>query len=112
MHCIPNAGGLGLIPGQGTKIPHATGLLSPCDTMKTHRSQREKKKMRDKQGMMMVKAQSMSSGLGVHWKLGQPQACEFQGISVQRQCLEGEFGYQKGMPCIEEGKRPREPVTF
>ena len=26
--CI--AGGVGSIPGQGTKIPHATGHLSPC----------------------------------------------------------------------------------
>ena len=23
--CASNAGGMGLIPGQGTKIPHATG---------------------------------------------------------------------------------------
>ena len=27
-----NAGDMGLIPGQGTKIPHATGQLSPCAT--------------------------------------------------------------------------------
>ena len=25
-----NAGDAGSIPGQGTKIPHATGQLSPC----------------------------------------------------------------------------------
>ena len=25
-----NAGHVGLIPGRGTKIPHATGQLSPC----------------------------------------------------------------------------------
>ena len=25
-----NAGDAGLIPGQGTKLPHATGQLSPC----------------------------------------------------------------------------------
>ena len=27
-----NAGDMGLIPGQGTKIPHAAGQLSPCAT--------------------------------------------------------------------------------
>ena len=27
-----NAGDVGLIPGQGTKIPHATGQLSPRAT--------------------------------------------------------------------------------
>ena len=27
-----NAGDAGLIPGQGTKIPHAAGQLSPCAT--------------------------------------------------------------------------------
>ena len=27
-----NAGDAGLIPGWGTKIPRATGQLSPCDT--------------------------------------------------------------------------------
>ena len=27
-----NAGDMGLIPGQGTKIPHAMGQLSPCGT--------------------------------------------------------------------------------
>ena len=27
-----NAGDMGSIPGQGTKIPHATGQLSPCAT--------------------------------------------------------------------------------
>ena len=27
-----NAGGTGSIPGQGTKIPHAAGQLSPCAT--------------------------------------------------------------------------------
>ena len=27
-----NAGDAGLIPGQGTKIPRATGQLSPCAT--------------------------------------------------------------------------------
>ena len=27
-----NAGDTGSIPGQGTKIPHATGQLSPCTT--------------------------------------------------------------------------------
>ena len=27
-----NAGDMGLIPGQGTKIPHAEGQLSPCAT--------------------------------------------------------------------------------
>ena len=27
-----NAGDVGLIPGQGTKIPHAAGQLSPCAT--------------------------------------------------------------------------------
>ena len=27
-----NAGDTGLIPGQGTKIPHAVGQLSPCAT--------------------------------------------------------------------------------
>ena len=27
-----NAGGMGSIPGQGTKIPHAAGQLSPCAT--------------------------------------------------------------------------------
>ena len=25
-----NVGDMGLIPGQGTKIPHAVGQLSPC----------------------------------------------------------------------------------
>ena len=28
----PNAGDAGLILGRGTKIPHATGQLSPCAT--------------------------------------------------------------------------------
>ena len=28
-----NAGDAVLIPGQGTKIPHATGQLSPCSTI-------------------------------------------------------------------------------
>ena len=28
-HLPPNAGDTGLIPGQGTKIPHAMGQLSP-----------------------------------------------------------------------------------
>ena len=27
-----NAGDMGLIPGPGTKFPHATGQLSPCGT--------------------------------------------------------------------------------
>ena len=27
-----NAGDMGSIPGQGTKIPHAAGQLSPCAT--------------------------------------------------------------------------------
>ena len=27
-----NAGDVGLIPGQGTKIPHAARQLSPCTT--------------------------------------------------------------------------------
>ena len=27
-----SAGDAGLIPGQGTKIPHAAGQLSPCTT--------------------------------------------------------------------------------
>ena len=27
-----NAGDAGSIPGQGTKIPHASGQLSPCNT--------------------------------------------------------------------------------
>ena len=27
---LSNPGGAGLIPGQGTKIPHASGQLSPC----------------------------------------------------------------------------------
>ena len=27
-----SAGNAGLIPGQGTKIPHAAGQLSPCAT--------------------------------------------------------------------------------
>ena len=27
-----NAGDMGSIPGGGTKIPHATGQLSPCTT--------------------------------------------------------------------------------
>ena len=27
-----NAGNVGLTPGQGTKIPHAAGQLSPCTT--------------------------------------------------------------------------------
>ena len=47
--CTPNAGGLGLIPGQGTNVPHATGLLSPCETMKIQRSQRKKKKKNERQ---------------------------------------------------------------
>ena len=29
-----NAGDTGLILGRGTKIPHATGQLSPCTAMK------------------------------------------------------------------------------
>ena len=29
-----NAGDTGLIPGRGTKIPHAAGQLSPCSTTK------------------------------------------------------------------------------
>ena len=30
---LPSSGGdVGLIPGWGTKIPHATGQLNPCDT--------------------------------------------------------------------------------
>ena len=33
-----NLGDVGLIPGQGTKIPHATGQLSPCTTMKAQHS--------------------------------------------------------------------------
>ena len=52
-----NAGDMGLIPGQGTKIPHALGQLSPCtatreasspqvlsphSTRKTHTLQLEK----------------------------------------------------------------------
>ena len=28
----PNAGGMGSIPGQGTKIQHAAEQLSPCTT--------------------------------------------------------------------------------
>ena len=37
-----NAGDMGSIPGQGTKIPHATGQLSPrpTTTESTHRSKR------------------------------------------------------------------------
>ena len=30
---LSNAGHTGSIPGQGTKIPHATGQLSPCTTI-------------------------------------------------------------------------------
>ena len=72
--------GAGFDPGQGTNVPHATGLLSPCETMKIQRSQRKKKKkMRDKQGMMMGKAHHMSCGFGVHWKLGQPQGMWIPG---------------------------------
>ena len=32
------AGDMGSIPGQGTKIPHAEGRLSPITTTKTHHS--------------------------------------------------------------------------
>lgn len=28
--CTSNAGGTGLIPGQGTKMPHAAGQLGQC----------------------------------------------------------------------------------
>ena len=31
-----NAGDAGSIPGQGTKIPHAAGLLSPCTSTREH----------------------------------------------------------------------------
>ena len=31
-----NAGDVGLIPGRGTKIPHAAGQLSPCATTRAH----------------------------------------------------------------------------
>jgi len=30
-----NAGDMGSIPGVGTKIPHASGQLNPCDTMES-----------------------------------------------------------------------------
>ena len=35
-----NAGDVGLIPGGGTKIPHAAGQLSPCATTREPKSQR------------------------------------------------------------------------
>ena len=35
-----NAGDSGLIPGGGTKIPHAVGQLSPSAAMKTQCSQK------------------------------------------------------------------------
>ena len=38
-----NAGDMGLIPGRGTKIPHATEQLSPRATAETRRSQIFKK---------------------------------------------------------------------
>ena len=38
-----NAGDVGSIPGQGTKIPHATGQLSPCATTTEPTSTREEK---------------------------------------------------------------------
>ena len=34
-----NVGDMGLIPGQGTKIPHALGQLSLCTARKTQCSQ-------------------------------------------------------------------------
>ena len=46
---ISNAGDAGSIPGQGTKIPHATGLLSPRATTTTKTTTREKPKHRDKE---------------------------------------------------------------
>ena len=38
-----NLGDAGSIPGQGTKIPHAAGQLSPCTTMKAQHSQNTNK---------------------------------------------------------------------
>ena len=35
-----NAGDVGLIPGRGIKIPHATGQLSPCTVEPTHHNKR------------------------------------------------------------------------
>ena len=34
----PNTGDRGSIPSQGTKIPHATGQLSPCATTREART--------------------------------------------------------------------------
>ena len=39
-----NAGDMGSIPGQGTKIPYAMGQLSPCATIKISCNQINKNK--------------------------------------------------------------------
>ena len=39
-----NAGDVGLIPGWGTKMPHALGQLILCMATKTQGSQKKKKK--------------------------------------------------------------------
>ena len=44
-----NAGDVGSIPGQGTKIPHAKGLLSPRATNTTKTATKEKPKRHDEE---------------------------------------------------------------
>ena len=39
---LSNAGGKGLIPGWGIKIPHVVGYLNPRTTMKIQQSQNKK----------------------------------------------------------------------
>ena len=43
-----NAGDVGSIPVQGTKIPHAVGQLSLHATPKTQHSQKRRKKKKEK----------------------------------------------------------------
>ena len=52
-----NVGGMGLNPGQGSKIPHATGQLSPCvaSTEPSHRIQRESLMPRWRSGMLQLR---------------------------------------------------------
>ena len=46
-----NAGDVDLIPGWGTKIPHALGQLILCMAMKTQGSPKKKKKTKNGAGM-------------------------------------------------------------
>lgn len=42
----------------------------------------------------------MGYGLEVHWKLDSHKAPGHWGTSEWEQCLEGEFGYQRGMKRV------------